>query len=126
MKENKFSYAYTAPTDKERREIDSIRRYYQPKSKEESKLEMLKRLDSRVKSIPQIVSLVLGVVGLLIFGLGLTFILEWNIMPLGIVLIVVSIPPIAIAYPVHNYLLNKGKEKYGQKILELSEELLNK
>ena len=122
---DKFSYKYVAPTEEERKEIDSIRRQYAPQSQTESKLDRLRRLDSIVKNTAIIWSLVLGVLGTLIFGLGLTMILEWQILPWGIVLMVIGSVPIAIAYPVYKTVLKKYKNRYGEEILRISEELLN-
>ena len=120
-----FNFKYSAPSQEERKEIDSIRRQYVPQEKTETKLERLRRLDGLVKNTAIIWSLVLGVVGTLVLGLGLTMILEWNIWFWGIVLMVLGCLPIAIAYPVYKLLLQKGKAKYGDEILRLSEELLN-
>ncbi len=122
---NQFNFKYTAPTEEERKEIDSIRRQYAPQEHVESKMERLRRLDSLVKNTAIIWSLVLGVVGTLVLGLGLTMILEWSIWLWGIVLMVIGSVPMAIAYPVYKLALNKGKAKYGDEILRLSEELLN-
>ena len=122
---DKFSYKYIAPTEEERKEIDSIRRQYAPQEKEETKLERLRRLDALVKNTAIIWSLVLGVLGTLIFGLGLTMILEWQILPWGIVLMVIGSVPITIAYPVYKCVLKKYKNRFGEEILRLSEELLN-
>ena len=121
----RFNFKYTAPTEEERKEIDSIRRQYSPQEQTESKMERLRRLDSLVKNTAIIWSLVFGVLGALIFGLGLTMILEWSIWLWGIVLMVIGSIPISIAYPVYKFTLNKGKAKYGEEILRLSEELLN-
>ena len=43
----------------------------------------------------------------------------------GIALAALGIVPIALAYPVFNRLLRRGKKKYGAEILRLSEELLH-
>ena len=123
---DKFNYKYVAPTEEERKEIDSIRRQYAPQSQTESKLDRLRRLDSLVKNTAIIWSLVLGVLGTLIFGLGLTMILEWQILPWGIVIMAIGSVPIAIAYPVYKAVLKKYKNRYGEEILRLSKELLNK
>ena len=120
-----FNFKYTAPSQEERKEIDSIRRQYCPSEQKESKLERLRRLDALVKNSAVIWSLVLGILGLLTFGLGLTMILEWNIWLWGIVLMGAGSILVAIAYPVYKLTLNKGKAKYGDEILRLSEELLN-
>ena len=122
---NQFNFKYTAPSQEERKEIDSIRRQYAPQEQTETKLERLRRLDSLVKNTAVIWSLVLGVFGCLIFGIGLTMVLEWSILLWGIVLMVIGSVPMAIAYPVYKSVLNKGKAKYGDEILRLSEELLN-
>lgn len=122
---NQFHFRYTAPTEEERKEIDSIRRQYSPQEKTETKMERLRRLDALVKNTAMIWSLMFGVVGTLIFGLGLTMVLEWNMFLLGIILMAIGSVPMAIAYPAYKLLLNKGKSKYGEEILSLSEELLN-
>ena len=122
---NQFNFRYTAPTEKERKEIDSIRRQYSPQEQTETKLERLRRLDSLVKNTAVVWSLIFGVIGCLVFGLGLTMILEWNILLWGIILMVIGSVPMAVAFPIYNKLLKKGKAKYGDEILRLSEELLN-
>ncbi len=122
---NQFNFKYSAPTEEERKEIDSIRRQYLPQEKTESKIERLRRLDSLVKNTAVICSLCLGVVGCLIFGLGLAMILEWNIIVWGVALMVLGVVPMAVAYPVYQKVLKKYKNRYGAEILRLSEEILN-
>lgn len=123
---NQFNFTYTAPTEEERKEIASIRKQYAPQEKKtESKIERLRRLDALVKNTAVCISLILGVVGCLIFGLGLTMILEWSLTVWGIILCAVGVAPMAIAYPVYKSVLERNKEKYGEEILALSEELLN-
>ena len=125
MSNNEFNYTYSAPTEAERREINSIKRQYAPADGKEAKLQRLRALDGRVKSVPRAVALTLGVVGLLIFGTGLTCILEWGLWLPGALLMVAGVPVFSVAYPVYTHLLKKGKKKYGEEILRLSDELLN-
>ena len=120
-----FNFRYTAPTEDERREINSIRRQYSPQEKTESKLEKLRRLDALVKNTATVVAFVMGIVGCLIFGRGMSMILEWNIVLWGISVCIVGGVMMLIASPVYKAVLNKGKRKYGQQILSLSDELLN-
>lgn len=120
-----FVYGYTAPTPEERSEIEDIRRRYAKPEEKEDKLKRLRSLDNRAKNIPFIVSLSLGIVGALLFGVGLTMVLEWNILVWGIIVMLIGCVPIGFAHPVHVILLNRGKKKYGDEILKLSEELLN-
>ena len=122
---NQFNFKYTAPSQEERKEIDSIRRQYAPQEQTETKIQRLRRLDALVKNTAVIWSLCLGVIGILIFGLGLTMMLEWNIWLWGVVLMGIGSVPMAIAYPVYKGVLKKYKTRYGEEILRLSEELLN-
>lgn len=125
MNDEKFTYKYTAVTKEERREIEEIRQRYEPKSGEKDSLTRLKELDAKVKNPPMVWGLTLGVVGVLIFGLGLTMILEWTIPVGGIVCMLAGCLVMAIAYPVYEWLLRRGKKRYGEEILRLSETLLH-
>lgn len=125
MENNQFNYTYSAPTEEERKEIASIRKQYVPVEKTETKLERLRRLDKLVKNTPTIVAITLGTVGSLIFGLGLAFILEWNIWLWGVICMAIGSIPMAISYPVYKWILKRYKRRYGTEILKLSEEILN-
>lgn len=119
-----FSYSYTAPTEKERKEITAIRNQYAPTSDTKSGIQTLRALDKRVHSIPMITSLTIGVIGTLIFGLGMAMVLEWHITLYGILVSAIGIIPTALAYPVYKFSLKRMKKKYGKRILELSESIL--
>jgi hypothetical protein len=122
---NRFSYCYSAPTEEERREIASIRKDYLVREQGDGKLERLRKLDKKVKTPPVILAVCLGVVGILVFGLGLSLCLVWGNYIWGILLAVLSCVPMVFAYPAYNWLLAKNKAKYGAEIIKLSEELLN-
>ncbi len=124
MKDN-FNYDYSAPTKEEKREIEDIRRRYQTAPLEISSLDRLRMLDKKVKKAPTVISLVLGIVGTLVFGLGLTMVLEWQIPLWGIVVMLFGCAVVVAAYFAYNYLLTKNKNKYGAEILRLSDELLD-
>lgn len=124
-KNNKFKYTYSAPTKSEREQIEDIRKNYLPKSDKEAKMERLKKLDEKVKNIPTIYGLCIGIVGLLIFGLGITMILEWKIVVWGIIISIIGLIPMCLAYPIFSRIKNKLTDKYKKEILDLSEELLN-
>lgn len=125
MSENKFVYNYSAPTEDERREIEGIRKQYGGEQVKKDSLSRLRELDKRVKNPPLILSIILGGVGVLIFGTGLTMILEWSLYVWGILVMVVGIMPMSIAYPLRKRLVKRNKERYGDEILKLSGELLN-
>lgn len=123
---DKFEYKYSAPTQEERKEIDSIRTKYLPQQKTDSKLDRLRKLDQKVKSISESVGISLGVIGLLLFGTGMCFFLEWtNIWYIGIPFSIVGIVIISITYYIYKITLNKLKNKYKEEIIELSNELLS-
>ncbi len=123
MSDKKFRYTYTAPTEEERREIESIRAAYRKDVRSE-KLERLRRLNARVKNVAMSVALTLGVLGLLVFGLGMTMIFEWGILAGGVAVSAAGVLPMTAAAPAYNFVLRRGKEKYGEEIVRLSEELL--
>ena len=124
---NTFEYTYSAPTEAEKKQIESIKRQYEsPQKPTESKVERVKRLDAKIKNTANAFSIALGVVGCLIFGLGLTMILEWDIWLWGVAVMALGCPLMIFAYPLYNFLIKKGKKKYGAEILRLSEEILKK
>ena len=125
MSNEKFSFKYVAPTEEERKEIASIRKQYVSKEEGESKIDRLRRLDDMVKSPAMMWGLIFGVVGLLIFGLGMTMILEWSLLVWGILVCVVGCVPMGLAYPTYCAVLSRNKQKYGDEIIKLSEELLS-
>ena len=125
MNKNEFEYSYVAPTEAERREIEKIKRQYEGKTEKEIKLERIRRLDSFVQNFSMTLSLIVGVMGTLIFGLGLSMILVWSITVFGRIVCIVGAVPVAAAYPIFLVTMKRNKEKYGEEILKLSNEILN-
>ena len=124
---NQFEFNYSAPTEEERKEIIALRQKYLPKEKiEKSNVEILRELEQKVHAFPTALGIVLGVIGTLIFGLGLAMILEWGLLLWGCIVAVVGLVPLVLAYPLYKKTLQKRKEKYGEEILSLSHELLDK
>ena len=118
---NVFSYQYSA---KQNREVEHIRRKYLPK--EENKMETLRKLDARVQMAGTIPSLCIGVVGALVFGLGMCFFLDvfagaaWLTALLMVLGAVIMIP----AYPICRRIARKTKTELTPEILRLSEEIM--
>ena len=123
---NRFEYKYSALSSEERLEIESIRRRYLKDSSGEGRTQELKRLDFYVRSFPVAIAITVGVIGILLFGLGLTLVLELNETVLGIILGTVGVLVLAPANLIYNRLTAFQKKKYGQRILDISEELLGK
>lgn len=122
---NDFEFKYVAPTIEERKEIESIKRTYIAQSTGSNKLGELRKLDNKVKNTPTLVSLIVGIVGILIFGLGMSMVLEWKLLLWGIVVSIIGIVPMSLAYPINKFVFKRLKNKYSAKIIKLSEELLN-
>lgn len=120
-KDDKFEYSYKALSDKEIKRVEAIKTEYD----DQSSLRKLEELDKRVKSFPIIISLTFGILGTLVFGLGLTCILKWSNYTFGILLALCGSLILGIAYPLYNYFYNKNKAKYKDEIVRISNELLN-
>ena len=121
MENKSFTYNYSAVRNKE---VENIRRKYLPE--EESKLETLKRLDYKVQSAGMIESLCIGIIGALVFGIGMCFFLEvfagvaWLTALFMIIGTLLMIP----AYPIYRRIAHRTKEKLTPEILRLSEEIM--
>ncbi len=124
MENNNFNYKYSAPTEKERREIESIRRQYLSEEREPGTLERLKSLHKSIKRSAVIPSVFLGVFGTLVFGSGLTVTLEMQELLIGTVIMAVGLIPTALAYPLYKAILKSKKKKHSEEIVRLSDELL--
>ena len=122
MENNTFNYNYSAVRNKE---VESIRKKYMPR--EENKLERLKKLDLRAQSAGMIEGLSLGIVGALVFGIGMCFFLDvftgaaWLSALFMIIGTVIMIP----AYPIYRRIAHKTKAELTPEILRLSEEIMN-
>ena len=122
MENNTFSYNYSAARNKE---VESIRKKYMPH--EESKLERLKKLDLRVQMAGTIESLCFGIVGVLVFGIGMCFFLDvfagaaWLPALFMIIGTAIMIP----AYPIYRRIARKTKAELTPVILRLSEEIMS-
>lgn len=125
--EEGFSYTYSAEENQKfRREVEAIRTRYEEKDSRETKLEQLRKLDRKARSVSMTAALVLGIGGMLIFGTGMSLVLIWNFQVPGILVGILGMALMAAAYPVMKYLEKKCRKKYGPAILELSKELLER
>lgn len=119
-KTEKFSYTYSA---KQQEEVRRIRQKYIPN--EESKMDKLRKLDKSVEIPGRIVSITLGIIGTLLFGVGMTCTMVWtDYFVLGIVVGVFGIALLAAAYPLYGMITKRQRKKLAPQILALSEELI--
>lgn len=122
---NKFEYNYSAPTEDERREIESIKEAYSPNVTKKSGVERLRELDKKVKNPPLICVLTVGIIGLLIFGLGICCAIEWEKIAVGVILSVAGLAIMGVNPYIYRVFLARRKKKYSAQILALSDELLD-
>lgn len=108
---------------KQQEEIGDIRKKYLPK--EEDKMETLRKLDKSAEKPGTILSIILGVIGSLLLGVGMSCTMVWggSLFVLGIVVGFIGIAIVSIAYPVYKKVTAKQREKIAGEILALSEEL---
>ena len=119
-KNNTFEYTYSAS---QQEEIKKIRDKYMKKTHVESKIEQLQKLDKKAENPGMIISIALGIIGTLIFGIGMCCVLVWTKFTLGIVIGIVGIIMLAMAYPTYKYITKKQRQKVTPQIVKLIEEL---
>ncbi len=116
-----FNYTYSAARKKE---VEKIRKKYMPR--EQSKLDRLKKLDVRAQGAGMIEGLSVGIIGALVFGIGMCFFLDvfagaaW----LSVFFMIIGTLIMIAAYPVYKRIARKTKAELTPEILRLSEELM--
>ena len=131
--ENKegFEFTYSA---KEQEEIKRIRKKYAAPAEEEDKMAQLRRLDASVYSKATTAALVIGVIGALVMGLGMSIVMTDIGAALGTILAmivgvgigVIGIVLICLAYPMYTRTLKKEREKIAPEIIRLTDELMKR
>lgn len=137
--ENKetFKFTYSA---REQEEIKAIRNKYSAPEKSGDKgdkwdkMEELRRLDASVTQKATVISLVFGIIGTLILGIGMSLAMTdiGEIIGLyGAVSMLVGIPVglfgivlVSLAYPLYNRTLKKERERIAPEIIRLTDELM--
>lgn len=123
MEHNNEAFEYTY-SPAQQAEIKEIRDRYLPK--EEDKMEQLRRLDrsATVKGTKQ--SIVVGTIGTLIMGTGMSCCMVWpeTLLIPGIIIGIIGMAGVAAAYPLYLSITKKERERIAPEILRLSEELL--
>lgn len=122
MEKETFKYQYSSERN---REIEAIRSKYLPKV--ESKIDVLKRLDARVRDAGQLEGLTVGVVGALVFGIGMCIGLgAIAAAPILAALFgTVGAAIMVCAYPIYRSISRRIRNELTPEILRLSDEILN-
>ncbi|MBE5949766.1 MAG: DUF2207 domain-containing protein [Lachnospiraceae bacterium] len=116
-----FNYTYSA---KQQEEIKQIRSKYMPK--EEDKMERLRKLDRSVTMKGTMYSIMVGVIGTLILGAGMSLALVWGdtLFVLGIIVGIIGLVVLGVAYPLFQKITKQEREKIAPEIIKLTEELM--
>lgn len=124
-KSKRFSITYSAATEQERDEIERIRSRYIEDEPIEFGLPKLRQLDARARRTPAALGITSVVVGMLCFTFGLLMILLWGLVPGGISLCLFGAMLVLLSVPIVYFAFRVIGRKYSEKILTLSDELLN-
>lgn len=127
-----FNYTYSA---QQQEEVEAIRKKYLPtQDTPEDKLEQLRKLDQQVTNKATMLSIIVGVVGALVMGTGMSLAMtdigsyigmSGNVgLIVGIVIGVIGMAVLGVAYPLYNRTLSVEREKVAPEIIRLSDELM--
>lgn len=122
-KKDTFNFSYSA---KQQEEIRKIREKYIPK--EENKMEQLRRLDESATRPGTIAAIIVGVIGALLLGVGMSCTMVWAeqfFIP-GVIVGVLGIALVGAAYPLYNRVTRKHRERLAPEIMRLTDELSQK
>ena len=118
-----FKYTYSAS---QQEEIKRIREKYAPATREEDKMEQLRRLDRAATKPGTAAALIVGTAGALTMGLGMCCTMVWGetlFIP-GIVIGIAGIAGICAAYPLYLRVTKRRRDKLAPEIIRLSDELM--
>ena len=112
--------------------VQKIRTQYT--EKQHTELDELKALDAKVKKPANVFAYTYGSISAIVMGAGMSLVMTEigaiiglaSAMVPGIAIGVVGMGMALTTYPIYKKILNARKKKYAQKIMELSEKLLQK
>ena len=89
-------------------------------------MEQLQRLDASATQKATMYAIIVGVIGALILGAGMSCCLVWtnSLLIPGIVIGIIGMAVLAVAYPLYNRTLKKERERIAPEILRLTDELM--
>ncbi len=124
-----FRYTYSA---EEQREIEAIRKKYEVPEEGEGTMETLRRLDASVTKKGTLVSLLVGILGSLILGTGMSLTMTEELsaclgvytLPVGIGMGGLGVLMVSLSYPLYRAVIKRQRRKLAPTILKLTEELM--
>lgn len=112
--------------------IQKIRTQYT--EKEETALDELKELDCKVRRPANVFAYIFGSIGAIIMGSGMSLVMTdiaktigiQNPMLYGIIIGIIGMLMTIINYPIYKKILTSRRQKYADKIIALSDKIMNK
>ena len=112
--------------------VQKIRTQYA--EKEHTQLDALKKLDAKVKRPAKVLAYLLGVVGAIVLGCGMSLVMTdigatleiANTMAPGIVVGIVGLVLVVVNYPIFQGFISSRRKKYADEIMALSDKLLDR
>lgn len=89
-------------------------------------MDLLRKLDQSVTQKAIMYSLIVGVIGALVMGMGMSCAMVWKgamFIP-GIIIGIIGICVVSAAYPVFKRTLKKEREKVASEVIRLTDELM--
>lgn len=115
--------------------VQKIRTQYT--EKENTQLDALKELDKKVKKPANVFAYTFGTIGALVLGSGMSLAMNViepgkyfgitigeNMMLPGIITGLAGIAMVSVNYPIYKSILNSRRNKYADKIIALSDEIM--
>ena len=112
--------------------VQKIRTQYT--EKEHTGLDELKRLDAKVKRPATVFAYIFGSISAIIMGCGMSLVMTdiaetvgiQNPMLYGIVIGIVGMLMAIVNFPIYKSILGSRRKKYADKIIALSDKIMNK
>ncbi|MBQ7132607.1 MAG: dihydropteridine reductase [Oscillospiraceae bacterium] len=114
--------------------VQKIRTQYMEKDNSQKDLDLLRELDAEVKRPANIFGYTFGSISAIIMGAGMSLVMTdigkhigmKSTMVPGIIIGIIGMFMAIVNYPIYKRILTSRKEKYANRILELSEKIMNK
>lgn len=111
---------------------EKIRTQYTEKG--HTQLDELKKLDAKVKRPANVFAYIFGSIGAVVMGSGMSLVMTdigekigiKNVMTVGIVVGIIGMLLAIINYPLYKKILSSRRKKYADRIITLSDKIINK
>ena len=113
-----FEYTYSAQRQEE---IENIKKKYLPREDTEDKMEQLRHLDRSTAKKGTVISIIMGVAGCLILGVGMCCTMVWSgLFVPGVAVGLAGIAAMAAALPLYNRVTRRERQKLAPLVRELT------